>query len=226
MKVQKPLVILILLFPSILFLNSCHNFIEGAGDITPSTVNIPNSVPITEIELKSDFTVYLSRDTSCFITVQGYENLVSHVTVGGLSPKLEIGTEADYVLQNSNIVIYISAPNFTSIKLSSGGSIISTDSIISNTLEVTNNGTGTISLFGDANILNAYSASSGATRLCAFQADTVTAYMFGSGILSTKPIGKLNAQISGSGQIQYIGSPTLSFSITGTGSLLQTLGCY
>jgi hypothetical protein len=50
--------------------------------------------------------------------------------------------------------------------------------------------------------------------------------MLGSGILSTKPMDKLNAQVQGSGQIQYVGSPILNFSITGTGSLLQTLGCY
>ena len=49
--------------------------------------------------------------------------------------------------------------------------------------------------------------------------------MLGSGILSTKPMSKLNAQIQSSGQIQYLGSPSISFSLTGSGSMLQALGC-
>lgn len=207
-----------------LFLTSCHNLIVGNGNII-EVVSSPDD-PISKIELTSDFTVYLTQDTFYQITVQGYENLVPHVIVAEDAGKLTIGTQTDYVFDGGNIVVNITAPNYTEIKLSGSGSIVSIDSITTNAIEVTNNGSGTISLYGDANIISAYSGGSGLTRLCAMQADTVNAFMLGSGYLSTKPLNKLNAQIPGSGQIQYLGSPALSFSITGSGSLLQTLGCY
>lgn len=205
-------------------LSSCHNLVVGAGEIVEKTSQ-PNH-PISKVELTSDFTVYLTQDTFYQIKVQGYENLVNHVAIMEEAGKLTIGTEKDYVLEQSNIVVHITSTNFTQIKLTGGGIIQSTDSLTTNTIEVTNNGSGTISLLGDANVVNAYSAGSGITRLCALQADTVNAFMLGSGYLSTKPLNKLNAQVQGSGQIQYWGTPTLSFSITGGGSLAQILGCY
>ncbi len=209
---------------SVLFLMGCHNLITGSGNVV-ELVSYPND-PISKIELTSDFTVYLTEDTLYEIKVQGYENLVNRVTILEDNGKLTIGTQQDYILEENNIVVFITSPLFTEIKLTGSGSIISTDSITSNIIDVTNNGSGTISLFGDANIINAYAAGTGQTRLCALQADTVNAFMLGSGYLSTKPLNLLNAQVQGSGQIQYLGSPTLNFSITGSGSLLQTLGCY
>jgi hypothetical protein len=205
-------------------LSSCHNLVVGSGEIVERTA----FGTFSGIELNSNFTVYISEDTACHIRIQGYENLVDHVSVvsNGTTGVLSIGTEPDYVLEENNIVIYLSSPDYTYIRLNSGGSIISNDSITTTTLEVTNNGSGTVSLYGDADLLNIYSAGSGITRLCTMQADTVSAFMLGSGIVSTKPVNQLNAQIPGSGQIQYLGSPTLNFSITGSGSLFQTLGCY
>ncbi len=214
---------LLLLFVPLL--SSCHNLVVGKGDIIEVTDTL-TSDPFSEVELNSDFTVYLIEEPTYAVTIQGYENLVPHVEIEKGSNKITIGVAPDYVFDQNNIVVYVTAPNYSSIKLSSNGSIVANDSITSNLLEVTNNGSGTISLFGDATYLNAYSAGSGLTRLCAMEADTVNAFMLGSGILSTQPLGKLNAQISGSGQIQYVGSPTLNFSITGSGSLLQALGCY
>jgi hypothetical protein len=209
---------------AVLFLSGCHNLVTGAGEVT-EFIAYPDD-PISKIELTSDFTVYLTEDTFYRMKVQGYENLIHHVTIIEENGKLTIGTQQDYILEENNIVVNITSPQFTEIKLTGSGSIISTDSITSNILEVTNNGSGTISIFGDANILNAYSAGTGQTRLCALQADTINAFMLGSGYLSTKPLNLLNAEVQGSGQIQYLGSPTLNFNITGSGSLLQTLGCY
>jgi hypothetical protein len=208
----------------IFLLSSCHNLVVGAGDIVEE-ISYPDN-PVSKIELTGDFTVYLAEDTFYQVKVQGYENLVPHVTIAEESGKLTLGVEQDYILEGSNIIVWIKAPQYTQVKLSGSGSIESVDSITSPNLEVVNNGSGTISLFGKSNILNAYSGGSGLTRLCALQADTVNAFMLGSGYLSTKPMNKLNAQVQGSGQIQYIGSPVVSFSITGSGSLLQTLGCY
>jgi hypothetical protein len=221
---QKKSLFLLLSISCVILLSSCHNLVIGAGDIVEE-ISYPDN-PVSKIELTGDFTVYLSEDTFYQIKVQGYENLVPHVTVVEEAGKLTLGVKQDYVLEGNNIIVWIKAPQYTQVKLSGSGSIVSVDSIITPNLEVVNNGSGTISLFGNANIVNAYSGGSGLTRLCALQADTVNAFMLGSGYLSTKPINKLNAQVQGSGQIQYIGSPVLSFSITGSGSLLQTLGCY
>ena len=156
-----------------LFLNSCHNLVIGAGDIVEITAYPDN--PISKIELTSDFTVYLTEDTFYQMKVQGYENLVPRVVIEEDAGKLTIRTAQDYIFEENNIVIHITSPNFTEIKLTGSGSIQSTDSITTTILEITNNGSGTISLFGDADIINAYSAGSGLTRLCAMQADTVNA---------------------------------------------------
>lgn len=221
---QKKYLFLLFAFSWVILLSSCHNLVVGAGDIVEE-ISYPDN-PVSKIELTGDFTVYLTEDTFYQIKVQGYENLVPHVTIEEESGKLTLGVQQDYILEGNNIIVWIRSPQYTQIKLTGSGSIESIDSITAPNLEVVNNGSGTISLFDKANIVNAYSGGSGLTRLCALQADTVNAFMLGSGYLSTEPMNKLNAQVQGSGQIQYIGSPVLSFSITGSGSLLQTLGCY
>ncbi len=212
----------------ILLLSSCHNLIVGAGDIIEkeSYIDTTSTINFTEIEVRSDCNVYLKQDNYTEVIIQGYENLVPHVNSRLEGNTYIIELASDYVFDNNNIYIYITTPAYTKISLQSQSSITSIDSINGSHLEVVNNSSGTIALFGEMNTLVAHSAGPGVTRLCALSADTVTAVMLGSGILSTKPMDKLNAQVQGSGQIQYVGSPILNFSITGTGSLLQTLGCY
>lgn len=227
MKLSTHCIFLVIII-AILTLSSCHNTLVGAGDIieTISYQDTSAIVNFTEIEVKADCNVYLTQDNFTEVTVSGYENLVPNVNGHKDGNKYIIELAADYVFSNNNIFISITTPSYTKISLSSQSSIVGIDSIIGNSIEIENNSSGSISLFGDMNSIVAYSAGPGITRLCTLQADTVTAVMLGSGILSTKPTNKLNAQIQGSGQVQYIGNPSITFSITGSGSLFQTLGCY
>lgn len=206
----------------------CHKLIVGDGENVGQIYFKDSTATInfTEIEVKSDCNVYLSQDTFTEVKVCGYQNLVPFVNAYKDGNKYIIESHPDYVFDNNNIFVYITTPSYTKISLSSQSSIIGIDSIIGNIIEIENNSSGTISLFGDMNTVVAFSAGPGITRLCALKADTVTAVMLGSGVLSTNPINKLSAQIQGAGQVQYLGSPTISFTLTGTGSLLQALGCY
>lgn len=212
----------------LVLLTSCHNLVDGRGSIVESNTffDTSSTVHFTEIEVNADCNVFLKQRDYSEVTIMGYENLVPYVHAYHTNNRYVIELTEDVVFLNNNIYIHITSPVYTKIILNSQSSIHSLDSINNPILDVTNNGSGTISLFGEANIVTAYSAGSGMTRLCALEADTVNAFMLGSGVLSTKPINKLNAQIQGSGQIQYIGSPTLNFTNSGSGSLLQTLGCY
>lgn len=209
-------------------LTSCHNLKTGAGDNIEMEAYMDSTATVnfTEIEVNADCNVYLSQDNFTRVTVSGYENLVPLVYCREEGNKYIVEIAPDYVFENSNIFVHITTPSYTKIILTSQSSIVSIDSINGNSIEVTNNSSGSISLFGEMNTVVAYSAGPGMTRLCALEADTVTAVLFGSGTLSTKPVNKLNAQVQGSGQIQYIGNPVINLTLTGTGGLLQTLGCY
>lgn len=211
-----------------LSLTSCHNLIVGNGSIIEkkSFLDTTTELNFTEIVVNCDCNVYLNQDNYTEVKLQGYENLVPHVNANIAGNTCIIELTPDYVFDNNNIYVYITTPSYTKISLTSQSSITSTDSIIGEHLEVVNSSSGTISLFGDMSTVIASSGGPGITRLCSLSADTITAVMLGSGVLSTKPLNHLNAQVQGSGQIQYIGSPNLNFSITGTGSLLQALGCY
>jgi hypothetical protein len=217
----------IILF-SALILTSCHNVKIGDGDIieTQNFTDSTSTLHFSEVIVNTDCSVYLTQGNLTLIRVSGYQNLVSDIKTDIGNNQLIISLTEGVVHNNSNIQVDITTPQYTKISLNSSASIYSIDSIIGNKIEVVNNGSGIISLHGDMSLVDSYSAGSGVTRLCALQADTVNAFMFGSGILSTLPLNRLNAQIPGSGQIQYIGSPSISFSITGSGSISQILGCY
>jgi hypothetical protein len=207
---------------------SCHNLRVGQGDIIAliSNVDSTSTINFTEIDVQTDCNVYLTQANFTSVKVTGYENLVPNVTPLHENNKLTILLSDGYVFDNNNINVYITSPSYTKISVNSSAIVNSIDSIVGNKIEIVNNSSGTISLFGDMNLVDAYSAGSGVTRLCGLQADTVNATMFGAGILSTKPLNKLNAQVPGSGQIQFVGNPIVSYTITGNGSIVQTLGCY
>jgi hypothetical protein len=209
-------------------LTSCHNLRVGQGDIIAliSNVDSTSTINFTEIDVQTDCNVYLTQANYTSVKVTGYENLVPNVTPLHENNKLTILLSDGYVFDNNNINVYITSPSYTKISVNSSAIVNSIDSIVGNKIEIVNNSSGTISLFGDMNLVDAYSAGSGVTRLCGLQADTVNATMFGAGILSTKPLNKLNAQVPGSGQIQFVGNPIVSYTITGNGSIVQTLGCY
>jgi hypothetical protein len=211
-----------------LALTSCHNVKIGDGDIIEyqNYTDSTSTLHFSEIVVNADCNVYLTQNNLTIIRVSGYENLVPFVNANFENNKLTVELMEGVVFDNNNIKVYITTPLYTKVSLNSSASINAIDSINGNKLEVVNNGSGTISLFGNMNLVDSYAAGSGITRLCALEADTVNATMFGSGILSTKPVNRLNAQVPGSGQIQYVGNPTISFSITGSGSIMQTLGCY
>src|SRR5688572_30987158 len=213
---------------SSVILTSCHNVKIGDGDIIEyqNFTDSTSTLHFSEIIINTDCNVYLTQNNLTIVRVSGYENLVPYIKTDIDGNKLTVRLEDGVVFDNNNVKVYITTPTYTKISLNSSASIYSNDSIIGNKIDVVNNGSGTISLFGDMNLVDSYSAGSGVTRLCALEADTVNATMFGSGILSTKPLTRLNALVPGSGQIQYIGSPSISFSITGSGSISQTLGCY
>ena len=209
-------------------LSSCHNVKIGDGDIIEYQNFTDSSAALhfSEIVINMDCNVYLKQDSLSIVRVSGYENLVPSVNAVVENNQLKLSLADGVVFDNNNIKVQVTSPLYTKIHLNSSASIYSNDSINGDKIEVVNNGSGTISIYGDMNLVDSYSAGSGVTRLCALQADTVNATMFGSGILSTKPLNRLNAQIIGSGQIQYVGSPSISFSLTGSGSILQILGCY
>ncbi len=229
LSMSNPVIrIIVLTAITMVGLSSCHNLKVGDGDIVElkTYTDSTSTLHFSEIIVNTDCNVYLTQGNMTIIRVSGYENLVPHVSALFENNKLTVDLMQDYVFDNNNIKVYITTPLYTKISLNSSASISSIDSIIGNKIEVVNNGSGMISLHGDMNLVDSYSAGSGITRLCALQGDTVNATMFGNGILSTKPLNRLNAQVPGSGQIQYVGSPTISFSITGSGSITQTLGCY
>jgi hypothetical protein len=225
---QRPLRFLCITLFSATILCSCHNVKIGDGDIIEyqNYTDSTSTLHFTEIVVNMDCNVYLKQDTMSIVRVSGYENLVPYVFAVVENNQLKISLEPGVVFDNNNININITAPLYTKISLNSSASIYSNDSITGNKIEIVNNGSGIISIYGDMNLVDSYSASTGVTRLCALQADTVNATMFGSGILSTKPVNRLNAQVPGSGQIEYLGSPSISFSLTGSGSIAQILGCY
>lgn len=226
MKVKNPLFSL-LVAPLLVIVSGCHSIITGDGDMATETrfYHANTNVQFSEILVQTDCNVYLHQDSFTKVTASGYANLLPALQTHINGNQLVISVGDDVVLENNNMFLHVTSPSFTQISLQSQASVTAFDSITGPQIEVTNNGSGTISLFGSVNRVVAFSAGSGVTRLCALQADSVNAFMIGSGILSVNtPV--LNAAISGSGTIQYLGSPVLNINNTGSGGALQTLTCY
>lgn len=222
------------------FLSSCLEEFDcekGTGPMITRTLNMGN---FDQIDLRIAGTVYISQGPVQSVEVEGQENVLNLLKTTVYNKEWEIDSDR-CISRMEDLEIHITVPNLERVKLSSSGRIIMEDvfdvndfeAIISGSGEIEGllnaeevraeiTGSGTIKLYGVTDELDARIGGSGnieAFQLESFQTD---ARITDSGNIRTKVNGRLNARISGSGNIIYRGFPnSVNKEITGSGNVYK-----
>lgn len=230
---------------SMLFLTSCVsvtfdsvNVVEGKGPIVAQSFEVS---PYTAVELNGNFELRYSNEPSNRIQIELNENLASYLTVENINDTLQISFDESVHQTNGDPIVYISTPDLREIHANGGlqwdehAKIENDESFLLNVagacavdldvnvkqLDVMIAGAGLVELSGTAD--TAGFVVSGASSIEGLDLETVDASieMDGAGTASISCSGKLDAQLSGLGSIEYRGDCTVNQDISSMGAITK-----
>jgi hypothetical protein len=193
-----------------------------------------------KISTGGSFNVELVLGKEGTITIQGDENIISHIVTEVIGNELKVYFEKNRSYNyKQDITITIPFEKISALSFAGSGNLIGKDVINANDFElkmtgsgnckleinaknvdVKFTGTGSLKLSGTAEELEAKTAGSGdlnCTKLVSQNADVSVA---GSGSLEVNCTNNLVAKVAGSGNIQYKGNPKIIDSkVTGSGDI-------
>ena len=231
-----------LLLSSLIFSISCtkDTCIHGEGTIVSQNLAISD---FSGFKLSGTFNIVLQKGPEIKVVATGQPNILNYISTsvenGIWNAEFEDGCYNDY-----QVTVYINHPNIKEFgingsgsinvigKLDSlenltvynngGGNIYCSDSLlIDNFLNVDLSGSGSIELIGSALNQNINISGSGDYSAYNLFSENVTVSIPGSGDAMVHAFTSLEAFLSGSGSVYYIGDPVLTTNVTGSGAVIN-----
>jgi hypothetical protein len=195
--------------------SSSGSGVQGSGVAATQTRSVA-SFSSLNLAGSNDVTVTIGGPQS--VVVHADSNLINNVTTQVVAGTLVIGDTGSFTTR-APMSVAVSVPSLTALNLSGSGQI-SVTGISAPQLTVTVSGSGLLSAEGTATRLDATVSGSGDARLSELIARDVRAVVAGSGLIQVTATTSLDAAVSGTGAIIYIGNPPqVTTNITGTGAI-------
>jgi len=238
-KLFLPVIMAFMLF----FSSSCFldlSAISGSGSIVTEN---RNATDFTSIELQTAADVEIVKGNTFKVSVSDYENIIQYLNVEVVSNRLIIKKNPLTVnLWNSKAKVVVTMPDpLYSLKLAGSGTmkvnspfndlefLLLTGSgnvdlkcnCRLNKLEATISGSGNMNATGTVQDLYIKISGSGNIRFSNMKARNATCTLSGSGNMYVYIENKLEAFLSGSGDIVYSGSPSVNSNLSGSGHIYK-----
>jgi hypothetical protein len=197
------------------------------GDSSGSTTD-GSGVPATQtrdvaafdgVELAGSNNVVIRVGERQSVVVKADDNLLDRVTTEVRAGTLVIGNTPGSFTTKSPMSVEIGVPSLDALTLSGSGNVVA-DGIDGDSFRVSLPGSGTLTAGGRTTRLDVAVSGSGAVHLVELVAHDARADVSGSGTIFLTATGTLDASVSGSGAILYVGSPQhVTKNVTGSGAI-------
>ena len=203
---------------SVLTFTSCSKHrLKGEGSIVSETRSVSG---FSNISLNGSEDVEIIPSKENKVIVSGYQNLVPSYKTKVSGSTLNLEFERNYYnVRNNNIKVTIYTTGISKIEMNGSGNISLRDSLKTDRLRMEINGSGNIYTYNNY-IENVELDVNGSGNINA--RNTTGRYVYaeisGSGDIEITAQEKLEAKISGSGEIKYWGNPsTVNTDVSGSG---------
>jgi hypothetical protein len=177
--------------------------------------------PFRRVDLAGSNNVTIRVGGRQSVVVHADDNLLRRITTVVREGTLVIGNTPGSFSATSPMSVEIRVPSLSVLKLSGSGGI-DAEGVRSSNLIVSLSGSGVLRAAGRAANLDVRLGGSGDIQLDRLAARDALAVMSGSGRILVLATNRLDASVSGSGSIVYIGHPTyLTKSVTGSGAVIR-----
>lgn len=187
---------------------------RGSGTMAIETRDVSG---FSEIDFSGSGMVLVSVTGTESLTVEAEDNILPMLTTEVRDGRLILGASQS-ISPTRDIVYTVTVINLEAVTVSGSGSVAAVD-VAANGFEVDISGSGTVTPEGVSERLDVSISGSGAFKGEALVSAMGTVSVSGSGEALVNVTDDLDADVSGSGTVGYIGDPTVSTSISGSGEV-------
>lgn len=217
--------------------SSCKKLLIGNGDIIQQTAVLTD---FTDVISNGDFDITVIPSNRFFIKLEGESNILAQtetVIRSGNELSIQFKNNAN-VGRHRTIKVWLEAPVFKSLNINGSGSFKSNDTLYSSRFNATVSGSGKIDVLiktetggadifgsgdiilkGSSDVTGLRTSGSGSVKAFDLVSKTTVARTSSSGNIETKSIGFLRAEVYGSGNVFYKGSPQIETVVVGSGGV-------
>ncbi|MBB1284494.1 DUF2807 domain-containing protein [Flavisolibacter sp. BT320] len=203
-----------------LLLASCtKDRINGSGPVSTESRSVSN---FTRVTVAGSSKVQIVQGEDFSVQVKGYTNLHPYFETIVSNNTLVTGYRQGSNISNDNIEVYITMPTLEGARIDGSGNMDVRGDFTGNRMDIAINGSGKVDLEkGTTQSLNAIVNGSGNIRAFGLRANDADVLITGSGTTELAILSHLKAEITGSGNIYYKGTPTIESAVSGSGKLVH-----
>lgn len=192
--------------------------LNGSGNVTTEPREVGS---FTAIDIAGVGEVVITQGEAESLTVETDDNLQASVLSDVRGATLHLGMKPDVGMNSvTRMVFNVTVKDLTQITLS-GAAVVSVRDLSGDNLTVDHSGAGSITAAGTVNAQRVTLSGAGSYDGAGLASDQATVDLSGLGSVVVQVRERLDATISGAGDIEYIGSPELHQQISGLGAIQQ-----
>ncbi|MBL0129557.1 MAG: DUF2807 domain-containing protein [Flavobacteriales bacterium] len=209
--------------------------VKGTGPVVHRTVTLE---PIKGFVLEGSMDVQLSRSATQGIDIEAQENIAALITAELRDGIWHISTSKSYST-SAPFIIHIDVPSIEVVKVDGSGDVIGngefeqdramfdvsgsgsiTLAMFAERIDARIDGSGDVRLTGQCDLLDAKVHGSGDVNAGELELENLNAMIDGSGNITANASGKVDARISGSGDVVLLRQPTaITQHVDGSGAV-------
>lgn len=202
----------------LLTLTACtKDTIEGSG--TPIS-EIRNVADFTKISSEGVFEVTITKGNSQSVEITADDNIIRRVKTEVIDNELRLYLD-DRNYQAIRLKANIIVERMNGIKNAGTGDIVISNIDEVGNFNVSNSGSGNISITGSAENLILHNQGDGKFNGFQFIVTNCSVEIIGSSDCEVHPTSTLNVAIEGSGDVYYKGTPAIEVNISGSGKVID-----
>jgi hypothetical protein len=172
-----------------------------------------------EVELKGVGNLSLEQTGSESLTVEAEEDVLPKIRTEVENKRLIISPERNTSINTNKPINYkLTVKDLNTLEVSGSGNVEAKD-INTDELAVTIGGAGDVEIRGSADSQEVEISGSGEYRAGDLESKEATIDVRGSGLATVNVSDELEAEVSGSGSVEYIGDPMVQQEVSGAGEV-------
>ena len=172
-----------------------------------------------EVELKGVGNLSLEQTGSESLTVEAEEDVLPKIRTEVENKRLIISPERNTSINTTKPINYkLTVKDLNTLEVSGSGNVEAED-INTDELAVTIGGAGDVEIRGSADSQEVEISGSGEYRAGDLESKEATIDVRGSGLATVNVSDELEAEVSGSGSVEYIGDPMVQQEVSGAGEV-------
>ena len=192
------------------------NSIKGSGNIKTESRSVSD---FTGVEVSGSAKLVVEQGEREDLTISADDNLLQYLTADVEGSTLKLGTKGFTLIQSTAPILYTLQVKQLKTLGASGSVIVDAKGIRTDSLTVAVSGTGDISISGEAEAQKIAVSGTADYKAESFKTKDTSISISGSGKAVIAVSSRLDVEVSGAGDVRYIGNPTVTKNITGSGNV-------